>query len=69
MKRTMKTRIVDRLDFDDWRAHEKNICDPGQPTASDHEESMLTHRGGVNPSHWKSAGDDDMDATLHVSMD
>ena len=30
--------------FDDGSAHVRNIRDPGQPTAKEHQEHMTTHR-------------------------
>ena len=67
--------------FDDGSAQVRNIRDPGQPTAHEHQEHMTTHRPyrswckfcvmgrGVNAPHRRSDAQDDLDGVPHVSMD
>ena len=59
----------------------RNIRDPGQPTAMEHQEHMTTHRPfrswckfcvmgrGVNAPHRRSNAQDDLDGMPQVSMD
>ena len=66
---------------DDGCAQVRNIRDPGQPTANEHQEDMTTHRPyrswckfcvmgrGVNAPHTRSDGQDDLDGVPHVPMD
>ena len=67
--------------FDDGSVQVRNIRDPGQPTAKEHQEHMTTHRPyrsrckfcvmgrGVNAPHRRSDAQDDLDGMPHVSMD
>ena len=67
--------------FDEGSAQVKNIRDPGQPTAKEHQEHFTTHRPyrswckfcvmgrGVNAPHRKSDAQDDLEGVPHVSMD
>ena len=67
--------------FDDGCAQVRNILDPGQPTARDHQEHMTSHRPcrswckfcvmgrGVNSPHRRSGAQDALEEVLHVSMD
>ena len=69
------------MGFDDGSAHVRNIRDPGQPTASEHQEHMTTHRPyrswckfcvmgrGVNAPHRRSDAQYDLDGVPYVSMD
>ena len=66
---------------DDGSAQVRNIRDPGQPTAHEHQQHMITHRPyrswckffvmgrGVNSPHRRSDAQDDFEGCLHVSMD
>ena len=59
----------------------RNIRDPQQPTAKEHQEHVTTHRPyrswckfcvmwrGVNAPHRRSDAQDDLDGVPHVSMD
>ena len=59
----------------------RNIRDPGQPTAKEHQEHMTTHRPyrswckfcvmgcGVNAPHRRSNAQDDLEGVPHVSLD
>ena len=59
------------MGFDDGSAQVRNIRDPGQPTAKEHQEHMTTHRPyrswcnfcvmgrGVNAPHRRSDAQDD----------
>ena len=59
----------------------RNVRDPGQPTAKEHQEHMTAHRQhrswckfcvmgrGVNAPHRRSNAQDDLDGMPHVSMD
>ena len=65
--------------YDDRSAQVRNICDPGQPTASEHTEHMTTHRPyrswfkfcvmgrGVNSPHRRPDAQDELEGVLHVS--
>ena len=67
--------------FDDGSAQVRNTRDPCQPTASDHQEHMTTHRPyrlwwkfcvmgrGVNSPHMRSDAQDDLEGVRHVSID
>ena len=69
------------MGFDDGSVQERNIRDPGQPTAKELQEHMTTHRPhrswckfcvmgrGVNSPHRKSDAQDDLEGVPHVSMD
>ena len=69
------------MGFDDGSAQVRNIRDPGQPSAKEHQEHMTTHRPyrswckfcvmgrGVNAPHKRSDAQDDVDGVPHVSMD
>ena len=69
------------MGFDDGSAQVRNIRDPGQPTAKEHQEHMTTHRPyrswckfcvigrGVNAPHKRSDAQDDLEGVPHVSMD
>ena len=69
------------MGFDDGSAQVRNIRDPGQPTAKEHQEHMTTHRRhrswchfcmmgrGVNSPHRRSDLQDDFEGVRHVSMD
>ena len=68
-------------EFDEGSAQVRNIRDPGQPTAKEHQEHMTTHRPyrlrckfcvvgrGVNALHRRSDAQDDLEGVPHVSMD
>ena len=59
----------------------RNIRDPGQPTAKEHQEHMTTHRPyrswckfcvmgrGVNAPHKRSDAQEDLEGVHHVSKD
>ena len=61
------------MGFDDGSAQVRNIRDPGQPTAKEHQEHMTTHRPfrswckfcvmerGVNAPHRRSDARDDLE--------
>ena len=67
--------------FGDGSAQVRNIRDPGQPTAKEHQEHMTTHRPhrswckfcvmgrGVNAPHRRSDAQVDVEGVPHVSMD
>ena len=69
------------MGFDDGSAQVRNIRDPGQPTAKEHQEHMSTHRPyrswcklcvmrrGVNAPQRRSDAQDDMEGVPHVSLD
>ena len=69
------------MGFDDGSAQVRDIRDPGQPTAHEHQEHMNTHRPyrawckfcvmgrGVNSPNRRSDAHDDLEAVPHVSMD
>ena len=69
------------MGFDDGSSQVKNIRDPGQPTAKEHQEHMTTHRPyrswckfcvmrrGVNAPHRRSDAQDHLEGVHHVSMD
>ena len=69
------------MGFDDGSAKVRNIRGPGQPTATEHQEHMTTHRPcrpwckfcvmerGVNAPHKRSVAQDDLEGVPHVSMD
>ena len=69
------------MGIDDGSAQVRNIRDPGQPTAKEHQEHMTTHRPyrswckfcvmgrGVNVPHRRSDAQDDLEGVPHVSMD
>ena len=71
----------DENDIDDGSVQERNVRDPGQPTAKELQEHMTTHRPhrswckfcvmgrGVNSPHRKSDAQDDLEGVPHVSMD
>ena len=67
--------------FDDGSVQVRNIRDPGQPTAKEHQEHLTTNQPyrswcnfcvmvrGVNAPHRKSDAQDDSEGVPHVSMD
>ena len=69
------------MEFDDGSAQVRNVRDPGQPTAKEHQEHMTAHRPhrswckffvmgrGVNAPHRRSNAQDDLDGMPHVSVD
>ena len=69
------------MEFDDRSAQVRHVCDPGQPTAKEHQEHMATHRPyrswckfcvmgrGVSAPHRRWNAHDDLDGMPHVSMD
>ena len=69
------------MGFDDGSAQVRNIRDPGQPTAKEHQEHMTTHRSYrprckfcvmgrvVNAPHRRFDAQDDSEGVPHVSMD
>ena len=69
------------MGVDDGSAQVRNIRDPGQPTAKEHQEHMAAHRPyrswckfrvmgrGVNAPHRRSDSQDDLEGVPHVSMD
>ena len=69
------------MGFDDGSAEVRNIRDPGQPTAKEHQEHMTTHRPyrswckfcvmdrGANAPHRRNDAQDDLKGVPHVSMD
>ena len=69
------------MGFDDGSAQVRNIRDPGQPTAKEHQEHMTTHRPHrswckfclmgrcVNSPHRRSDAQDDLEGVPHVSLD
>ena len=69
------------MGFDDGSAQVRNIRDPGQRTAKEHQEHMTTHRPyrswckfcvmgrGVNAPHRRSDTQEDLGGVPHVSMD
>ena len=69
------------MGFDDGSARVRNIRDPGQPTAKEHQEPMTTHRPhrswckfcvmgrGVNAPHRRSDAQDALEGVPRLSMD
>ena len=69
------------MGFDDGSAQVRNIRDPGQPPAKEHQEHMTTHPPyrswckfcvmgrGVNAPHRRSDAQDDLEGVPQVSMD
>ena len=67
--------------FDDGSAQVRNIRDPGQPTANQHQRAhdhtstlqimvqILCDGRGVNALHRRSDAQDDLEGVPHVSMD
>ena len=70
-----------RTERRDGSAQVRNISDPGQPTAKEHQEHMITHRPyrswckfcvmvrGVNAPHRRSDTQEDLEGVPHMSMD
>ena len=68
------------MGFDDASAQVRNIRDPGQPTAKEHQEHRTTHRPyrswckfcvmgrGVKAPHRRPDAQDDLEGVPHVSM-
>ena len=66
---------------EDGSAQVRNVRDPGQPTAKEHQEHVTTHQPyrswckfcvtgrGVNAPHRRSNAQDDFDGMPHVSVD
>ena len=66
--------------FDDGSVQVRNIRDPGQQSAKEHQEHMTTHRPyrswckfcvmgrAVNAPHRRSDAEDDLEGVPHVSM-
>ena len=70
----------EEMEFDDGTAQVRNIRDPGQSTAKEHQEHMTTHRPcrswckfcvmerGVNAPHRRSDAKDDLEGVRHVFL-
>ena len=62
------------MGFNDGSAQVRNIRDPGQPTAKEHQEHMTTHRPCRSWCKFcvidrRSDSQDDLEGVPHVSMD
>ena len=76
-----RSKRAETVRFDDGSAQVRNMPDPGQPNANEHQEHMTTHRPyrscckfsvmgrGVNAPHRRSDAQDDLEGVPHVSVD